>query len=156
VEILEAEIMKEYRGRRIDNGEEVKGYFFRGVECTNGIETPRYHIGEDSYDSEGYHEVDPETVGQETGAKDKNNKEIFGSIPINGKMSRGGHIVRYMDGRNMEVFYSTNGYVGWHLKRKPNHGKGLLIYMLYNHKGGSGAEEIIGNQWDNPKLMKGD
>ncbi len=96
----------------------------------------------------GYVEVIPSTVGQSTDVFDKNKKEIFGSIIINGKLSKGGDRVRYMDGKIMEVFYSPNGYAGWKLKRKPDHGKGLLVYGLYHHKGESGTEEIISSIHD--------
>lgn len=37
-------------------------------------------------------EILPSSVGMSTGLKDKNGKEIFGSIPINGEMSKGGDI----------------------------------------------------------------
>ena len=38
--------------------------------------------------------VDPESTSQFTGILDKNEKEIYGSIPIDGKMSRGGDCFR--------------------------------------------------------------
>ena len=97
-------------------------------------------------------EVIPETVKQSTGLKDKKRTEEFPE----GQEIFGGDIIRYMDGKNMEVFYSTNGYAGWKLRRKPNHGKGLLVYGLYNRKGGSGAEEVIGNVHQHPKLLEQD
>jgi len=45
------------------------------------------------------YEVVPESVGMSAGQPDKNGVEIFGSIPINGKMSRGGDIVNDQDGK---------------------------------------------------------
>jgi len=39
--------------------------------------------------------VHPDSVSMETGQKDKNGVMIFGSIKIDGKMSRGGDIVTY-------------------------------------------------------------
>ncbi len=146
--------MKKYRGRRIDNGEEVKGYFFRGVECIDGIEIPQYHIGEDSYDSEGYDEVDPETVGQETGAKDKNNKEIFGSILINGKMSRGGHIVKayYEDLLHVERAVEGEVVISEMNVMLDFRDKGVSVPISEFYCDEPEDCEIIGNQWDSELL----
>lgn len=53
-----------FRGKRIDNGELVYGYY--AIRYGNTI-----IWNQDNY----YHEVDPETVGQYTGLKDKTGKE---------------------------------------------------------------------------------
>jgi len=49
---------------------------------------------EDGMPVASYQEVLPEIVGQSTGKNDKNGVEIYGSIPINGRMSEGGDIER--------------------------------------------------------------
>ena len=62
--------MRPYRGRRLDNGEWVQGHLFRSWDqaymlwgTTNGVPNMI--------------EVDPATVGQSTGLKDKNGKEMY-------------------------------------------------------------------------------
>jgi len=72
-----------FRGKRIDNGEWVYGYYVRYVEhCCNTekgfITTFFEHNYHYIYDECGRRfEVIPETVGQFTGANDKNRKEIY-------------------------------------------------------------------------------
>ena len=65
---MEREI--KFRGKRIDNGEWVYGYLYRLSEKLNPFIMLIDRRGE-SY------EVDPKTVGQYTGQKDKNGEELY-------------------------------------------------------------------------------
>lgn len=58
-----------FRGKRVDNGEWVKGLPF-SFHATNNVE------GIETYDGER-HRVDSDTVGQYTGLTDKNGKRVF-------------------------------------------------------------------------------
>ena len=62
-----------FRGKRVDNGEWVRGHYFTFEECMNGIHHLSHRIG----DLEDNFSVITETVGQCTGLSDKNEKLIF-------------------------------------------------------------------------------
>lgn len=58
-----------FRGKRVDNGEWVRGLPF-SFHATNNVE------GIETYDGER-HKVDSDTVGQYTGLTDKNGNKVF-------------------------------------------------------------------------------
>lgn len=65
-----------FRGKRIDNGEWIYGYYFQYTdhsdETTHNIVPGQYS----SKSSSNFH-VDPETLGQFTGLYDKNGTEVY-------------------------------------------------------------------------------
>lgn len=61
-----------FRGKRVDNGEWVIGYYFHYETCHE-----HFIITDMSYDTPDMEQVIPETVGQYTGLKDNNGKRIF-------------------------------------------------------------------------------
>ena len=119
-----------FRGKRIDNGEWIEGYY-AGYDliCPNEPEST-YNATGDYYGQTpyvGFIEVDPETVGQYTGLKDKNGKRIFE-----------GDIVR-IDGKNYEVQYLFGQFF-----------VGINMPIAYKRFGC----EVIGNIHDNPELLE--
>lgn len=62
----------EFRGKRIDNGEWVRGYYM-AIAGTHKILSPN----PDSPSGATYYDVDRHTVGQNTGIKDRRGQEVF-------------------------------------------------------------------------------
>ena len=105
--------MRPYKAKRKNNGEWVYGslIYYEAYNLNDGVHKPEpgkcyiraqkiewLNKDDDKCWTYPTFEVIPATVGQSIGIEDKNGKEIYGSIPINGKMSKGGDIVLCTDG----------------------------------------------------------
>ena len=135
-----------FRGKRIDNGEWVDGFYV----CLNGKEH-RIYSGYAETDCGHYYPdcwtIDPKTVGQFTGLTDKNGKKIFeGDIILFEDESPSNY--EYHDSTEMRCgeikfddgqFYFTNRIVV--------EMEDLLYY-------GTIDVEVIGNIHDNPELLE--
>ena len=118
-----------FRGKRKDNGEWIEGYFEKYTDGSTHILVSAERKKTSEYDGKPFYcvhaekyEVFPESLSMQTGQKDKNKKEIFGSIPIDdkGTMSKGGDIVRidnnlankdcrnWLDNPNIKVVIKVN------------------------------------------------
>ena len=129
-----------YRGKRKDNGEWVKGYFYRISEKLN----PFIMLIDSNAES---HEVIPETIGQYTGLTDKNGKKIFEGdiIKTHGNDS---YVIKYGE-------YIPRNYCLARYHDKPTIGfyayDGERCFQLSTN---SRCYEVIGNIHDNPELME--
>ena len=139
-----------FRGKRKDNGEWVYGYYYYNkqqnshyiINCQADLDV----VGLLNYEIIGnIYEVIPETVGQYTGLKNRNNKEIYeGDIILymtpflydNDELIEETEIVEFVDGAFDPVFLMERDLHD--LDDKP-----LFIKNV----------EIIGNIYDNPDLM---
>ena len=126
-----------FRGKRLQGGEWVEGYFFKSdinkkeresgkatiiftPDCDTFIMVPECH---NSF------MVVSDTVGQYTGMKDKNGKRVFEGDILSLRTGRP-HVVRFEDG----AFVLEN----------------TAIPVSFANK-----FEVIGNIHDNPELLKG-
>ena len=134
-----------YRGKRTDNGEWVEGaYIFTGryhVIVAGRIEEKHIVYGHYSVCVPMY-VVDPDTVCECTGLKDKNGKLIFEGDILEGvdyTAEDGGYgVVSFNDGA-----FEVNGS-GWN----------LITGTFHDNYWGKDFE-IIGNIHDNPELLGG-
>lgn len=129
-----------FRGKRIDNGEWVEGNLFEN----DNTQFPLFLIGyvvmsRNEYtgglelNGFGLNEVDPDTIGECTGLKDKNCKLIFEGDIVKNRYNKG--VIIYGEW-NCGCCYDV---YGWTID--------ILGDMHY--------VEIIGNIHDNPELLKG-
>ena len=126
-----------FRGKRLDNGEQVYGnYFIDERDIEDGFvwrDIPQ--IQQRYGDHYQYFDVIPETIGQYTGLKDKNGREIYE-----------GDIVEEEPGYYFEVIWSVECVkfkLQWRTKaiQYPEWNRGVNM-------------TVIGNRWDNPELLK--
>lgn len=127
--------MREYRfrGKRIENGEWVYG----------SLISDRYIVGnvlewnDEYFNTEWWAAVDPSTVGQYTGIKDKNGKEIYeGDI-----LSNGSHV-------DWIVVYEEAAF-------KVKFPDPIKTDRYYLNRGMAEIREIIGNIYENPEILDG-
>lgn len=126
-----------FRGKRVDNGEWHYG-FYREFTMLSCWKREAYRNGVNYYiDAKGSNEsylVIPETVGQHTGLKDKNGKEIY----ENDILSDG--VINYV-----VAFYAG----AWCLKLGIEDGTWYSLYPVACQR------EVVGNIYENKDLLEG-
>lgn len=147
-----------FRGKRLDNGAWVEGHYFKtpltaefDVAPENGAffdsmrETPRYCIS----DENGVvFEVDPATVGQYTGLKDKNGKEVYEGdiLLLSDKKSHSEDVV---------VEHGLYGWTFFNPRTATFYSDGSHTYVaIENHRFMFGTGAIIGNIHDDSELLR--
>lgn len=139
-----------FSGKRIDNGEWIYGFYFYDSFYNKAyITIGNYCMTASTIISNqrimNALEVDPNTVRQYTGRLDKNGTKIFeGDIVRNkNKYFQFVGIVKYQNGQFV---------VDWKLHQRVSNG---VISSTFTHHL-ENADEVIGNIYDNPELMKGE
>lgn len=151
-----------FRGKRLDNGEWVYGDLLRRSGDTYIVyedKSKDHNLRNIVIDSDNnpsyppvtdwtiYELVDPETVGQYTGMKDKNGKEIYEGDILHSKGID--WLVGYEEDTAQYWGRRTNGqgFELWKLIDKEWEEGLHLIYILRFYS-------VIGNKYDNPELLE--
>lgn len=146
-----------FRAKRVDNGEWVDGY---PVKYPSGKVVIFKECGEPP-DILLRCEINPETLCQYTGLKDKNGNRICENDIVSCEHEK------YPDDNPLEVyplspdpikykrnyaveFINTGSSYGYRLRNRSIHFM-ITGNVIYNHK-----IEVIGNIFDNPELLKGE
>lgn len=131
-------MQRKYRGQRADTKEWINGYYLQINGKPIIIQpTDSYKYYKQYFLDIPFNEVIPETVGQHTGLKDKNGKEIYeGDILIDSL------------GWVFTVEWDTDNarFLGRHAKPR---GDTYICYV-----GREPKAEIIGSIFDNPELLQ--
>ena len=133
-----------FKAKRVDSGEWMQGYLY-------GIWEKRYILWGMTNDIPNMIEVDPPTICQCTGMKDKNGNLIWENDIVKDFFSDACTPIRY--GSYQNCFDSTKAehigfYVDWSGKYTKYYRKdfGYWIHMV--------DIEVIGNIFDNPELLE--
>ena len=119
-----------FRGKRIDNGEWIEGSLV--------VAADRYYIYVLIGNELAEFEVDPKTVGEYTGLKDKNGIKIFE-----------GDVVRSIRYAVVKRHWVLGGFV---LYRPPESlFSSNRYWMLFDV--GLAPYEVVGNEFDSPELL---
>ena len=126
-----------FRGKRTDNGQWTYGFYRYKEELKKSFITIEI-INENSASYFFDYEVIPETVGQFTGLRDKNDKKTFE-----------GDILSMGDGNVPSYVFWSEKNSAWEAHNIPRNED----YAL-DRFGKRYIEKIIGNIYDNPELLE--
>lgn len=139
----------EFRGKRLDNGDWLHGDLIH--DNYQGC----YIYPNDCTGLYKENEVDPDTVGQFTGMKDKHGKKIFeGDILLWTRKSVHIEGCPIQDFSDKCVIYYDNDKCGFRFRCKLDCGSCIGNLDFSDDRAKESYIEIIGNIYDNPELLE--
>lgn len=136
-----------FRGKRIDNGEWIEGYYQKRYCLSDNEESLIFHV--DSYKVWEYAEIVPETLCQSTGLCDKNGKKIWENDIIKYHFGENYAPIKYGCYQNCFDSQKTEHvgfYVDWSDGKCLRKDLGYWINMVDTMP--------VGNIFDNPELLQ--
>ena len=132
-----------------------------------------YYSSEQGLEREPFvYRVDPETIGQYTGMKDKNGEKIFeGDVVEFYFYDKVRHKGKLVDVKNTKTMLIEWGDCGFHMVElfrnyRDEEDFGIAIGKIYTYRGNKKQGvyksnhcyfvELVGNKFDNPELLKGE
>lgn len=128
-----------YRGKRIDNGKWKQGYLY-------GIWERKYILWGMTNDIPDMVEVDPSTICQCTGLKDKNGNLIWENDIVKRKFRLYSGETKYEEKENCGVVKYDKEYARF--------GYQCSVFAMVAESRKHDTFEVIGNTFDNPKLLE--
>jgi len=150
-----------FRGKRINNGEWVEGYFLETENpvyrafIISSIDIDVHSCGMDILDSRIF-EVIPETVGRYTGLTDKNGKKIFEGdiVKYNHIASNEKDVYGVIEYRNTYDQYRSHNPCGFIINWQDTPTGRVLREDLPFWCDSMSNAEVISNMYDNPDLLE--
>ena len=129
-----------FRGKRLNNGEWVEG-FYNHLPCGRfGTDEHMIQTVLENGKIGMLYDIDPSTVGQYTGLKDKNGKRIFE-----------GDVAKVLQGKDKDIAYV--GFENGAFMLYPKTGN-IYERTLWSYWYNDWDIEVIGNITDNPELLE--
>ncbi len=137
-----------FRGKRIDNNEWIYGYLIYDYDMADDYVPFIIWKDEKYLGGSGEEQIIEHTIGQYTGLKDKNGKEIYEGDIIQ-------HLYEYSDITDRYLVDWDEEELRYVFQNLSNRNNFCALEDMYDDYYGNYAIEVIGNIYDNLELLEG-